>query len=695
MALTKDKAFYRLNMLSFYGILNKKGGLIMELEALGVNKGKKAQFESKGIFNVEDLIKFLPIKYFDYREYVTCSTAIIGENAAIIGKIISSTAESKYYKIQAVDRDNKAFSVIWFGKVYGLDKLLINHEYVFCGKITEGYLNHSIQLSNPMFSENLNKFRGIFPVYSKIKGMSDEYLKKTIKTAIDTYLHIEKLEKSVLDKFSLEPTYAMARGIHCPSNLEDIEAAQKRMIFDELFNLAFELEDSIENIKIPTDITFKTMNSVKPFLNTLPFNLTDGPESQLETVRAITRKIRKGFLTNSLVQGDVGCGKTFVALLLMLLMAENGYQSVLMAPTTVLANQHYSDIVEYLKDIPFAKPILLTAGLKKKEKDAVLKSISSGEATIIIGTHAVISDGVEFKNLGLSIIDEEHRFGVNQRTKIKAKVGNKVHTVTMSATPIPRSLGLSLYGEGTDIYTITQMPAGRKNVITAISTDMNYAYDFIEKEVSAGHQAYIVCPLIDESTSEKMEGVQSVEETFLQAKAYYSSRPDIKIGVINGKMKASEISEEIDKFTNGTYNVMISTTIIEVGVNVPNSTIIVIKNAERFGLAQLHQLRGRVGRGKFQSYCVLVSDKEAVPRLEVMTSTTNGFVIAEEDLKLRGMGDFIGTKQSGTVKNVMLMLSNRNLYDSIKMEVKEIYKSPERLKHYQSIEKLSIDNPSV
>ena len=661
----------------------------MNLSNLINNKSKISQFESKGIFTVEDLIKFLPRKYFDYRVPKTCNQLVEGENAAIIGtvQLANRNIEKKYFKIRAVDKNNVPFDIYWFGNVWGLEKILLNREYLFYGKIGINPLTGKFQLSNPSFSENINSSLGIFPVYSKIKGMSDDYLKTTIKKALDTYLHFEPMEKQVMDKFNLMPTYNMARAIHLPKNFQEIEKAKNRIIFDELFKLAFEMETNFSETKHPTDIVLKKMNSVKPFLNTLPFELTDGPESQLETVRGIVRKINKGYITSSLVQGDVGCGKTFVALLLMLLMAENGFQSVLMAPTNILANQHFADISEYLKDVPFVKTALLTAGLKKKEKDKIIEDIKSGNVNLIIGTHSVISDSVEFNNLGLSIVDEEHRFGVIQRDKIRQKVGDGVHMVTMSATPIPRSLGLSLYGEGIDVYTITKMPMGRKKVITSISTDVFEAYDFIENEINNGRQAYIVCPLIEESDSERLVDVDSVEETLVQIQDYFKNKPHIKIGSINGKMKQAEVTAEIDKFANKEYNVMISTTIIEVGVNVPNSTVIVIKNAERFGLAQLHQLRGRVGRGKYQSYCILVSNKEDVARLDVMTKTTNGFIIAEEDLKLRGMGDFIGTKQSGDVKNIMLMLANKQLYEQIKAEVKEIFKDENRLKHYQNPDK--------
>ena len=370
-----------------------------------------------------------------------------------------------------------------------------------------------------------------------------------------------------------------------------------------------------------------------------------------------------------------------IAMLLMLIMAENGYQSVLMAPTNVLAKQHYEEFTSRLSMFPFVKTAFVNGSMTKKEKTKTLEAIKNGDVNIIIGTHAVISKDVEFKNLALSIVDEEHRFGVAQRQLLKEKTEN-IHQVTMSATPIPRSLGLAIYGEDTDIYSITQMPAGRKKVITKIESDIDKCYSFIEREVKNGRQAYVICPLIDESTSERLEGVDSVMETYNEMQKYFSGK-GVNIGVINGKMKAKEVNEEIDKFNRKDYDIIVSTTIVEVGVNVPNATVILIKNAERFGLAQLHQLRGRVGRGNYQSYCLLSTPKEDVERLSIMEQTNDGFVIAEKDLELRGMGDFIGTSQTGSFKDVMLMLANKSLYQDIKNTVYQILKDPIKTKKYE------------
>ena len=656
----------------------------MDITALNIQQAKITQFRKKGINTIEDLVNFAPRKYLDYRNPKTCSQLEDGENTAIIGRVVTCDFNSvkKYWKAIIEDNAFDRFDVYWFGNPYGIDKIQRGQKYIFCGTVQWTWYNKRWQMCNPLYSDDIDSLKTIIPIYSKISGMSDAYLKKCINTALNSFIPNEIIEYDLISKYNMCYTSEKLRLLHQPRTPEDIEAAKKRMIFDELFHLAIEMERTYQETRHETDILIKTCDSIKPFLDTLPFQLTDGPESQLETVRSIIRKVNQGYLTTSLAQGDVGCGKTFVAILTMLAFAENGYQTVLMAPTTVLATQHYNEICSFVEKNTNIKPVLLTGNLKVKEKRLALERIKNGDANFIVGTHSLVSDGVEFNNLGLCIVDEEHRFGVAQRDRIRSRITNGVHTLSMSATPIPRTLGVSLFGEGTDIYTISKMPNGRKPVKTSITTNIDDAYDFMHKELEAGRQAYIICPLIEESTGEKMAEIESVEETYKNLCKKYENDPLVKIAMVNGKMKQSEVTDIIQRFKDKEFNVVIATTIIEVGVNVPNSTVILIKNAERFGLAQLHQLRGRVGRGSHQSYCILSSIKEDVERLDVMTKTTNGFKIAEEDLRLRGMGDFIGTKQSGDVKNVMLMLANPDLYNKIKEDVKEIFKDDYRYNYY-------------
>lgn len=656
----------------------------MQIESLHLPPAKITQFKKKGIETIEQLIDYLPRKYLDYRHPKMYSEFADGENVSTVVTIKSTiqSIQKNYWKASVFDDQLSQFDIFWFGNIFGIDKMMPGDRYIFCGKVSYTPYNHKFTMCNPIFSKDIESLQTMLPIYSKVKGMSDQYLKSCIDKVLNSFVPNELLEYEIIDKYGLCYTSEKMRYIHQPECPEDVEIAKKRMVFDELFHLAIEMERThLETIQ-KTDIRIDKMNSIKPFLNSLPFQLTDGEESQLETVRSILRKVNNGYLTNSLVQGDVGVGKTFVALLLMMAFAENGYQTVLMAPTTVLASQHYNEIVSYVNKCDLIKPVLLTSNLKAKEKRLALEQIASGQANFIVGTHSLISDGVQFNNLALCIVDEEHRFGVAQRDKIRSKITNGCHAVSMSATPIPRTLGISLYGEDTDIYTITKKPQGRKPVKTSICTDVCNAYDFIHKEIEAGHQAYVICPLIEETSNERMEGVESVEETYQFLKKMYAHDPLIKPAMVNGKMKQSEVTDIVNRFANKEFNIIVSTTIIEVGVNVPNSTVILIKNAERFGLAQLHQLRGRVGRGSAQSYCILASKKNDVDRLHIMTQTTNGFKIAEADIKLRGMGDFLGTKQSGDVKNVMLMLMNQDLYNEIKMDVKQIFADPYRKDYY-------------
>lgn len=656
----------------------------MDITALNLPSAKINQFRKKGINTIEQLIDFIPRKYLDYRNPKLRQDFVDGDNISTVVTVVSCDFNpiKKYWKAIVEDDAYDRFDIYWFGNVYGVSEIKRGDRYIFCGKVSYTWYNKKWQMCNPIFSKDIKSLQVMLPVYSKVSGMSDAYLKKCIEQVLNSYIPNEVLEYEFIDKYKLCFTPEKLRYLHQPQSPEDVEIAKKRMVFDELFHLAIEMERTYRETRHKTEIVLNTCNWIKPFLNTLPFQLTDGEESQLETVRNIIRKVNKGYLTTSLVQGDVGVGKTFVAVLTMLAFAENGYQTVLMAPTTVLATQHYNEICSFVDKNPGIHPVLLTGNLKAKEKRLALEKIKNGEANFIVGTHSLISDGVEFSNLGLCIVDEEHRFGVAQRDRIRSKITNGVHTISMSATPIPRTLGVSLYGEGTDIYTITKKPAGRKPVETSICTDINDAYDFVHKELEAGRQAYVICPLIEESDSEKMADVESVEQTYKSMCSKYQNDPLVKIAMVNGKMKQSEVTDIIKRFKDKEFNVVIATTIIEVGVNVPNSTVILIKNAERFGLAQLHQLRGRVGRGSHQSYCLLSSTKEDVERLEVMTQTTNGFKIAEEDLRLRGMGDFLGTKQSGDVKNVMLMLMNRELYNDIKVDVKQIFEDPMRYNYY-------------
>lgn len=661
----------------------------LDISLLDIPKNKVAMFNKKGIFTVEDLARFFPRKYYDFRKITPISQVKNGEDMAVVGEVEEISSKNTMVRIKIKDQSGAKMSVVWFHQTYVKNVLKKGQSYIFCGKIQIDDKYHSTQIVSPLFwGENIPQYQRIIPVYSKIKGMSDDFLQKSIDAAIALADKTDFIEPVLLNKFNVPKSSVALRSIHQPKGESDLKLAQKRFLLDDLFLFAVQLIDKQQGIQHHSPFRMPTCSTIESFMKRLPFDLTDG---QRQALRSIYLKMRRGEKVNALVQGDVGSGKTIVAIILMLISAENGFQSALMAPTTVLAKQHYLDLVEKTKDMGY-KIGFLSGDMKAKEKKEVIKGIETGDIQIVVGTHAVLQKDVKFKDLALSIVDEEHRFGVAQRNQLNEKTKEGVHSVSMSATPIPRTLALSLYGEHVDVLTITTMPMGRKPVQTLQITNEQKAYEAMYRQIKEGRQCYVVCPLIEDSESEMLADVDSVETTYKKMTTFFAQYPEVKVAMISGKMKQAEIEEEIAKFSRNEYQIIISTTIIEVGVNVPNATVILIKNAERFGLAQLHQLRGRVGRGSYQSYCVLLSREKGNPKLQAMCETTNGFKIAEKDLELRGTGDFIGTKQSGSNKYVMLMLAYPTLYDKIKNEVKDIYKNPARLPRYRKLIEVDISD---
>lgn len=652
----------------------------MKLDALGIPTKKLNQFGAKEIFTVEDLAKYFPRKYYDFRNPVPVAKANDGEIVAVVGTLQEVKVHKNFVSAKVSDGSGRFLYIKWFHMPYVSKGLQEGKRYIFCGKIQIDPIYHSKNMTNPFyFGQEVEKYQRLIPIYTKIKGMADDYLHNCIKSALMMLNHHESVEPSVLQRFKLMKASKALKAIHQPENEKELLEAKERFVFDDLFQYAMQLQEFEGSSKNSTPFVMPKFKQVGEFLKTLPFELTDG---QREALRGISTKMKSGQRVNAMVQGDVGCGKTIVAILLMLVAAENGYQSALMAPTNVLAKQHYEDLVQKMKGTPY-KVAFISGDMKAKEKKEVLKGLKNGEIHMVVGTHAIIGRDVEIPNLALTIVDEEHRFGVVQRNQLKEKARSGVHSVNMSATPIPRSLALAMWGDQLDVYTIKTLPKGRKPVKTVLLTEEMRCFNGIHQQVQKGHQAYVVCPLIEDSDSEMLADVDSVEKTYEKMTKHFASKSEVKISMISGKMKPEEITAEIERFSRNETNVLISTTIIEVGVNVPNSTMIVIKNAERFGLAQLHQLRGRVGRGNFESYCVLLSEKEENPKLQAMCSSTDGFKIAERDLELRGTGDFIGTKQSGQNKYVMLMMANLDLYLRIKEEVRAIHKDPRRLSFYE------------
>ena len=661
----------------------------MDLHLLEIPENKIGQLKKKGFQDIESLAAFYPRKYNDFRKVLSVTQAWdhVGEMVAVKGRIDNVYEGSKTTTaIIRQEHTNKVMDIVWFNQYYIGRRLFKDRTYVFCGKIQFNYVNNHLAMLSPIyFSDDPAQFSKIFPVYPKIPGMSVEYLDKCIKTACglliaddDEHDYIDAETRKRLEV----PAYKeFLRMVHEPQDNEDLRLAERRIVCDKLFPFAMKLgEKDYEAVK-KSKFKAVSLKTMEQFIDSLPFPLT---LDQGKAIDELSAKMKQGMRVEALVQGDVGCGKTVVATALAVAMVENGYQAAIMCPTMVLAEQHYETMSKQLASFNI-HPVLLANGMKAKEKRAVLKEIETGKAQIVVGTHAVLSDSVQFQNLGITIVDEEHRFGVEQRDTLRMKAKDGVHHISMTATPIPRTLANTVYGKNTTVINIHTMPSGRKPVKTIAYSNEVKVYSSMYHQIQAGHQCYVVCPLIEESDRDALANVDSVEKTYQKMTAWFAQYPEVKIHMISGNMKPAEIKERIAEFAEGKCHIIISTTIIEVGVNVPNATVILIKNAERFGLAQLHQLRGRVGRGDAQSYCVLLSEQKESPRLQAMVDTNDGFEIAKRDLELRGTGDIVGTRQSGIDEGITLMLQYPELYEKIRKEVESIFEGKRRLENYSAV----------
>ena len=637
----------------------------MELANLSISPQMQKKLNAKGIFSVEDLLSFLPRKYNDFRE----ETGILPDSEISCLVLHIEAVNSYNNKISTVvvsgtTTNGEPLSVCFFNQSWLRAKYagyIGTYAYV-AGKVTynDRYNNYSIA-APVIFETNIAAGKKIHPVYSKIQGVSDQYLRDKIKLAIDISTAVpEPCPYSIVDIYHLQGMRDTYYDLHFPKTMEQIEKAQDRLLFNDLLWFALNIEANKRDVSATSTYKIKRKKDLKEILDMVPFELT---EDQKSSVNSMLDTAYAGKRINALVQGDVGCGKSIIAFSMMMLMAYNGYQSVLMAPTQVLAQQHYDELMRLfgLKDIGIVflgSASSMQAAVRKK----VLKEIESGEAKIIVGTHAVLSSSVTYHNLGMTITDEEHKFGVVQRNTLTEKAKEGVHNISMSATPIPRSLAQVVYGDEIQLYTIHTMPNGRKPVITGLSTGREKIYNYIIKQARKGRQAYVVCPMIDQN--EDLEGVKSVEEVYEEYNQVLSKN-GVKVKRLTGRDSKEETEKTILEFQTGKVQVLVATTVIEVGVNVPNATTMVITSAERFGLSTLHQLRGRVGRSDIQSYCVLESNnptEKSIARLQIMCETTDGFKIAEADLANRGAGDLIGTQQAGSNKYVQLMLANPEKY---------------------------------
>ena len=610
-----------------------------------------SNLKSLGINTIYDLIYYFPRAYDDrtnikkigelkFNEYVVIKASVMS--------VVNLTVRSGKKIVKAMVSDGTGImEILWFGMPYIKKSLRIGEEYLFIGQTKKAAVFQLINPEYKLFSGQQKVSENeILPIYSSNKNITQNSLRKLVEKFLVNFLNYfeENIPKELIKEYKIMERKSAIKNIHYPVSMKEIEEAKRRFAIEELLILELGILKNrfiIENSNSKNYEVEGKKEKVKNFVSQLTFNLTN---AQKKVIKEIYDEISNGKIVNRLIQGDVGSGKTVVAMVMLIYMAENGYQGALMAPTEILANQHYLGIKERLEKIGL-RVELLTSSIKGKKKNEILEGITNGDVDIVIGTHSLIEDDVIFKKLGLIVIDEQHRFGVNQRNKLREK-GFLGNLLVMSATPIPRSLALSIYGD-LDLSIIDELPPGRTPIKTkwiANDEDLEKMYNFIYKKVNDGNQAYFVAPLIE--TSDKM-ALKSVDRVSEEIERKFSNK---KIGIIHGKMKAKEKDEVMLKFKNKEYDILIATTVIEVGIDVPASTIMTIYNAERFGLSALHQLRGRVGRGSKQSYCFLISNsitENSKQRLSIMEETEDGFRIAEEDLKLRNSGEIFGLRQSG------------------------------------------------
>lgn len=616
-----------------------------------VTEKQVSNLKSLGIDTIYDLIYYFPRAYDDRTNIKKIGELKINEYVVIKATVMTAVnLPTRFGKkvVKAIINDGTGImEVLWFGMPYLAKTLKLGEEYLFIGQAKKANI---FQLVNPEYKlysgQQKVTLDEILPIYSSNKNITQNNLRKLIKKLIDEFMKNfqENLPDELIKEYKIVERKKAIGDIHYPLSMKEVEEAKRRFAIEELLILELGILKNrfiIENSNNKNYELEGKKEKVKNFLSLLPFELTG---AQKKVIKEIYDEISNGKIINRLVQGDVGSGKTVVAIVMLIYMAENGYQGALMAPTEILANQHYLGMKDRLEKIGL-KIELLTSNIKGKKKTEILEKIANGDVDIVVGTHSLIEDNVIFKKLGLIVIDEQHRFGVNQRNKLREK-GFLGNLLVMSATPIPRSLALSIYGD-LDLSIIDELPPGRTPIKTkwiANETDLEKMYNFIYKKVSEGHQAYFVAPLIEES--EKMN-LKSVDKVFKEIEKKFSNK---RIGIIHGKMKAKEKDEVMLRFKNKEYDILVATTVIEVGIDVPASTIMTIYNAERFGLSALHQLRGRVGRGSNQSYCFLISNsttENSKQRLSIMEETEDGFRIAEEDLRLRNSGEIFGLRQSG------------------------------------------------
>ena len=610
----------------------------------GVGEKRSKSFERLGITTPYELLYHFPRSYTDYTEVTAVIDAPINEYCVLKGTIVKKLNEQRIrsglsiFKAVATDGEND-FLVVFFNNYYAFNALKIDEEYYFYGKVIGDLLKKEITSPHVISGDSKELFQPIYPLTEGLTGAMIQTNMKTCLQIMDSE-PIEVLPEDIIEENNLCSLTEAVSNIHFPQDKEMLDIARKRLAFDELLKLQLGMLMLKGRNKQKTAYVMNGDTNIDKLYQTIPFELTN---AQKRAITEINADLCLDMPMNRLLQGDVGSGKTAVAAAACYFAYQNGCQSALMAPTEILATQHYKTLSEFLEPLG-VQVCLLTGSLTAKQKTAVKEQIQSGEIGVVVGTHAIIQKSTVFKKLGLVITDEQHRFGVAQRAALAEK-GGSPHKLVMSATPIPRTLALIIYGD-LDISILNELPKGRVKIETFAVTGKlrTRAYNFIRERLDEQKQAYIVCPMIEENDNDL------IAVTSYAQKLQDGEFRDYKVGLLHGRMNSADKESVMNDFRNGDVDLLVSTTVIEVGVDVPNAVIMMIENSERFGLSQLHQLRGRVGRGKAQSYCILVTDHvndEVRHRLKIMSSTSDGFKISEEDLKLRGPGDFFGEKQHG------------------------------------------------
>lgn len=637
-----------------------------DLSALGIPRGHLNKLAERNIRTVEDMLSLLPRRYND------CSklTGLLPEDrlSCICLRVegVTSYPKGPGRRSNLVTLKGKVvptgerLNLHWFNQIWMYQKAaaLLQREVITAGYASYDpeYNNYTIQ--NPLlFTANREQGMRIYPVYPKIPGISNDWRDKTMEMVTGSEAALrEVLPEDVVRQNGLVSMAEAYRFLHHPQTMQEVERGRERILFNDLLSFSLRNEYASRACSVTSPFVIRSLKLYDELLENLPYDLTPDQDTAVEQLIQLGES---GKRINALLQGEVGSGKTLVAQLAAACFAGSGYQVAVLAPTRILAKQHYEDFSRMFE--PYGIHVVyLDSSLRKKEAEALREEILFGKAKIIIGTHSLFGSGVEYCDLALVVTDEEHRFGVCQRSALVEKAAEGVHVLSMSATPIPRTLASVMYGEQLQLLNIATMPAGRKPILTGKARSREAIYKYLKKEIAAGHQAYVVCPMIEKN--DMLDGVKSVDEVFEE---YSAALPDLRMEKLTGRTDKEKADDIIGRFKEGQVDILIATTVVEVGVNVPNATVIVISNAERFGLSGLHQLRGRVGRGVSQGVCVLECGnltEAAQQRMDVMCRTNSGFEIAEEDLRLRGPGELLGTQQSGYNRDLGLALAYPALY---------------------------------